>query len=420
MNCTYFTRLNLIAALVSLTGLAAATSAQVAIKGTTVYTMSEAGTIRNGVVVITDGKVSAVGKAGEVKIPDGYKVIEGAVVVPGLIDSRGTVGVSGMLNQKQDQDQIEHSSPVQPELRAIDAFNNNDPLVAWVRSLGITTVHTGHAPGELISGQTCVVKTDGRPIDQSVILDTAAIASTIGPWAQKSGSAAPGTRAKMVAMLREELIKAREYAAKGGQVPSPGDAEKSGGDKTPTRSLHTEALVRVLKREVPLMISANNAQDISSALRLAKEFDIRIILDSAAEAYLLINEIKAAGVPVFIHPTMTRMFGEMQNSSMETCAKLVKAGIPVAIESGFEDYVPKSRVVLFEAAIAAANGCSFEEALATITTTPAKILGIDKRVGHLAPGLDGDVAVYDGDPFEYTTHCTGVVINGVVVSNTPK
>ncbi len=117
---------------------------------------------------------------------------------------------------------------------------------------------------------------------------------------------------------------------------------------------------------------------------------------------------------------MFRMFGEMENESFETAAKLKHAGIPIAMQSGYEDYVPKTRIVLFEAAIAAANGLTFEEALDTITIGAAKILGIDARVGSLAPGKDGDVACYDGDPFEYTSHCTGVVIDGKVVSEVVK
>jgi imidazolonepropionase-like amidohydrolase len=130
----------------------------------------------------------------------------------------------------------------------------------------------------------------------------------------------------------------------------------------------------------------------------------------------LIDQIKEAGVPVLIHPTMARAVGDRENLSFQTASRLVAAGIPVALESGYESYVPKTRVVLWEAALAAANGLSFEQALATITIDAARILGIDGRVGSLQVGKDGDVALYDGDPFEYTSHCIGVVIEGNVVS----
>jgi imidazolonepropionase-like amidohydrolase len=165
-----------------------------------------------------------------------------------------------------------------------------------------------------------------------------------------------------------------------------------------------------------MLITVYRANDIMSALRLAKEFNIRIILDGASEAYLVSDQIKAAGVPVIIHPTMFRAVGESENLSFETASKLRQAGIPVALQSGFEGYVPKTRVVLFEAGVAAANGLSFEEALSTITIDAARILKIDNRVGSLEAGKDGDVALFDGDPFEYSSHVTGVVIDGKVVS----
>ncbi len=125
-------------------------------------------------------------------------------------------------------------------------------------------------------------------------------------------------------------------------------------------------------------------------------------------------------MPVILHPTMSRAGGDAENLSMETASTLQKAGIPVALQSGYETYVPKTRVVLFEAALAAANGLTFDQALATVTIDAAKILGVDKRVGSLEAGKDGDLALFDGDPFEYATHVTGVVIDGVVVSETPQ
>jgi imidazolonepropionase-like amidohydrolase len=164
------------------------------------------------------------------------------------------------------------------------------------------------------------------------------------------------------------------------------------------------------------LITAHRAQDILSALRLAQEFKIRIVLDGAAESYLVTEEIKRAGVPVIIHPTMYRATGETENLSMETAATLRHAGIPVALQSGFESYVPKTRVVLFEAALAAANGLQPDEALGLITIDAARLLGISTRVGSLETGKDADLALFDGDPLEYATHVRGVIINGQVVS----
>ncbi len=375
--------------------------------------------LTDGIVVIQDGKITAIGRAEQIAVPEGFRILEAEVVTPGLVDAHSTVGFSGILNIPHDQDQLESSAPIQPELRAIDAYNAGDALIEWIRGFGVTTIHAGHAPGELISGQTLIAKTRGDTVSDAVIVPVKTIAVTIANSAHKTGAKSPGTRGKAIAMLRAELIKAREYLDKQRRAEKAGD-EKDEKKEPPPRDLRLEALGRVLNGEQPLMITADRAQDIASALRLAKEFDIPIWLDGACESYLLTDEIKAAGVPVISHPPMQRAFGERENLSFETASKLVAAGIPVALQSGYEAYVPKTRVVLFEAALAAANGLSFDQALRTITIDAAKILGIDDRVGSLEVGKDGDVALYDGDPFEYTTHCTGCVIEGQVMSDTPR
>ena len=383
---------------------------QIAVRGETVYTMAGQ-PISDGVVLIRNGKIERVGSARQVNIPSGYQTLRAKVVTPGLIDARTVVGLSGYLNQPHDQMQLELSASIQPELRAIDAYNAREKLVEWLRQYGITTVHTGHAPGALMSGQTMIVKTTGDNVDEAVVNPAFAVATTLGMAGMAQGGRSPGTRAKQISMLRAEFLKARDYDTKQTTAKE---------DQKPARDLRQETLARVLRREIPLLINAHRAQDIMSALRLAKEFNLRIILDGASESYLLIDEIKAANVPVIIHPTMFRAGGELENLSMETAATLRKAGIPVALQSGYETYVPKTRVVLFEAGAARANGLSQEEALAIVTIDAAKILGVDKRVGSLETGKDADVVLFDGDPFEYTSHVTGVIINGKVVSQQVK
>lgn len=400
--------------------MACAASAQLAVRGDVIHTMAGP-PIEDGVVLMRDGTIEAVGTADAVAIPEQYTIINAAVVTPGLIDAHGTMGLSGILNQPHDQDQLEDSSPIQPELRALDAYNAHEELIAWARSFGVTTVHTGHAPGELVSGQTMIVKTVGNTVDDALVVDAAAVAATLGPQAQRR-SGSPGTRGKMMAMLRAELIKAGEYRdAQHQDDDEAADDEEAEDEEERSsgrgRNLRMEALVRVLDGELPLLVTVHRAQDIASALRLADEFGIRLLLDGVAEAYLMLDEIKASGFPVLIHPSMARMTGELENASFETVAKLQEADIPVAMQSGYEAYVPKTRVVLFEAAIAAANGLSFDDALALVTRDAAAILGIDDRVGSLQPGMDADLALYDGDPFEYTTHCVGVIINANVVSD---
>ena len=171
---------------------------------------------------------------------------------------------------------------------------------------------------------------------------------------------------------------------------------------------------------MPLLVTVHRHNDIMTALRIAEEFDIRIVLDGASEAYLLIDEIREAGVPVILHPAMARAGGERENLSFTTAAKLADAGIPVAFQSGYEGYVPKTRNILFEAAVTLAHGMSFDQALAAITIDAASILGLNDRVGSIEVGKDGDLALYDGDPFEYTSHAIGTVINGVHVSDRVK
>jgi imidazolonepropionase-like amidohydrolase len=387
----------------------------IAIRGDTVHTMAGPA-ITDGVILIEAGRIRQVGPAADVRIPEGTKLLRGKVVTPGLVDAHTVVGLSGYLNQPQDQDQLDTADPLQPELRAIDAYNPQERLIEWVRGFGITTIHTGHAPGALISGQTMIAKTRGATAEEAVIKPVAMVAVTLGDDARAKGDDAekksPGTRSKAVAMLRGELVKTQEYVRKRSLADEA---------KRPDKDLRLEALSKVLAGDWPLLVTADRAADLASALRIADEFKLRIVLDSAAEAYLLTDRIKAAGVPVIVHPTMRRAgAGETENLSFETAATLKKAGIPIALQSGYEGYVPKTRVALFEAALAAANGLSFDEALATITIDAARIIGAADRVGSLAAGKDGDVAIFDGDPFEYTTHCTGVVIDGVVMSDEPR
>lgn len=376
-----------------------------AVQGKTVYTMAGAA-IQNGTVLIENGKITQVGPATQIKVPSGYETVSAAVVTPGLVDAHSAVGLTGYLNIPTDQDQVERSAAVQPELRAIDAYDPRERLIEWVRSFGITTMNTGHGPGALVTGQTMVVKTRGKTVEEAVIVPAAMVVANLGEQGMAERTKSPGTRGKQVAMLRGELIKAQAAKANAGKK-----------DKMPPeRNLKTEILVKVLNGEMPMLVTANRARDIITAIRLAKEFNFKLILDGCAECDLVIDEIKASGYPVLIHPTMQRASGETENISFETAAHLQAQGIPFALQSGFEGYVPKTRVLLFEAGFAAANGLTFDQALASATINAAKLIGVANRVGSLETGKDGDVALYDGDPFEYTTHCVGTAIEGRMVS----
>jgi imidazolonepropionase-like amidohydrolase len=444
-------------------------SAQIAVKGETVWTMSGE-PITNGVVLVNNGKIEAIGTAAQIKIPANYKIVSAKVVTPGLIDARSVIGLNGYLNQPHEQMALDGSSPMQPELRAIDAYNAQERLIEWVREFGVTTVHTGHQPSALISGQTMIAKTFGKTVDDVTLVPTAMIAVTLGDSALASGGRSPGTRAKQAAMLRAELLKAFEAvrkaeSARTNQAAAPANVNASPNNNdnspnagnpnsslnkpptannqtsnnqnagnqnsnnqnsnnqnppVPNTDLRADMMQKVIRREIPLLVAAHRAQDIMTALRIAKEFNIKIILDGASEAHVVLDKIKESGFPVILHATMYRAGGETESLSMETASKLKAANIPFALQSGYEGYVPKTRVVLFEAAMAAANGLSRRDALATITIDAAKILGLDSRIGSLEKGKDADLALYDGDPFEYTSHCVGTIINGRIVSETVR
>ncbi|MBX3464754.1 MAG: amidohydrolase family protein [Planctomycetes bacterium] len=378
-----------------------------AVRGAKVYPVAGA-PIDDGVVLVRDGRIVQVGPAATVAVPAGMAERRAAVVTPGLIDAHATVGLTGILNVPHDQDQLDRSAAVQPELRAIDAYHARDPLVGWLRGLGVTTVHTGHAPGALVAGQTMVVKLRGRSADQDVLVPLAMVAVTLGDGGRGPGGKSPGTRAKAVAMLREQLLKAREYAAKRQREP---DAAVD---------LGLDVLARVLAREVPLLVTAHRAHDLQAALRVADEFQLRVVLDGAAEAYTMLPEIQRAGVWVLPHPAMARTTGELANGTMELPKLLLDARVPFALQSGFEGYVPKTRVVTFEAGVAVGRGLPAAAALRALTLDAARLLGVDGRVGSLEPGKDADLALWDGDPFEYTTHCLGTVIDGVGYAEGPR
>ncbi len=381
--------------------------AQVAVRGEMVHPVAGP-PITDGVVLIgADGRIEAVGPVSEIEIPAGYRTLSGAVVTPGLVDAHSVVGLAGYLNQPHDQDQFDRSGPIQPELRAVDAYNARETLVEWLRNHGVTTVHTGHAPGPLVSGQTMIVKTRGLSVDDAVVEPLTTVAVTLGPETSGATSGGPGSRGRAVTMLRQELIRAAEYQRR---------RTAADEDERPSRDLRLETLAQMLDGEVRTMITAQRAMDIAAALRLADEFDLDLVLDGAAEAYLMADDIRAAGVPVILHPTLARFTGALENATYESVRILRDAGVPVTIQSGYEAYVPKTRVVLFEAGPLLGHGLSFDETLALVTLDAARILRVDDRVGSLEPGKHGDVAIFEGDPFEYVTRVCGVVIEGEIVS----
>lgn len=372
---------------------------RLAVAADTLYTMAGP-PIVNGVVLIRDGQIERVGAG--LEIPEGVRVLRASVATPGLVDVRGTVGLSGLLNQPQDQDQIDEGGAIQPALRAMDAYNARDELVPYLLRFGVTTVHTGHTYGAIAAGQTVIVKTAYDTLDEALVDSTTMLAMSIGPSVTRRFDS-PGSRSRVIAELRKALYKAQAASAK--------------EDDSGAVDLDQEAWAKVLRGEMPALVTAHRANDILTLLRVGREFpSVRLILDGGAEAYLVLDALREAGISVVLHPTMIRMGGETQNAAFTTAAALHQAEIPFAIQSGYEAYVPKTRVVLFEAAAAAAHGLPREAALASITRNAAEILGLADRLGTLEPGKDADLALFDGDPLETTTHTCAVIVDGRVAS----
>jgi imidazolonepropionase-like amidohydrolase len=373
-----------------------------------IHTVSKK-TIEDGVVLVKDGKIEAVGTRTEVKIPEGIPILTAVVVTPGLIDAHSVVPPSGFLNLPADQDQDEVSDPNQADLRVLDAFNPNEPLLEFLRMQGITVIHAHPGRANVIAGQTGIFRTYGPTVEKMTVRFPAGLLINLGETPKRTyPNKAPMTRMATANIVRAALAQAQSDAHK--------RAAAKDEEKKPARNLKFEALNLALEGKVPVIFSAHRADDLDTALRLASEFKLKAELDLAAEAYLIADRIAAAKVPVIVHPTMQRP-SEMEtlNVNQGNAAALVEHKIPVAIGTGYESYVPKTRVVRYETAMAMVNGLGFDRALAAITLDAAKILGIDDRFGSLEAGKIADLVLYDGDPFEHATHVTHTIQDGRVV-----
>lgn len=364
--------------------------------------------IEDGVVVIRDGRIAAIGRHGEVELPAGATELSGAVVTPGLVDGLSVVGLSGVLNRSPDQDHEEPGRAIAPELRALDAYDPYEPLVGWLRGFGVTTVQTGPSPGAPVGGRTLVAHTSSAPTELVALVPDGMLVVTLGEPAKDF----PGARTRMgaAAQVRQAFTSAREYRERR-RLPL---ADRAAVD------LGQEALVDALEHRRRVIFVAEQADDLATALRIAKEYDLDAVLAGAAEGWLVRDAIAAAGVPVLVGPAMSRTWSttETVNASFANAALLADAGIPIALMSGYEGYVPKVRVVLLEAQVAAREGLGAERALRAITLGPAEVLGVADRVGSLTPGKQADLVVFDGDPLEYTSHVCAVVLGGELVERT--
>lgn len=384
--------------------LSAATAQDMVITADKVFTGDRV--IENGAVVITDGKISSVGQQAAMSWPEGTPTREAAVVTPGFIDARTVVGIAGLFNVAADQDADETTDPNGAELRVIDAYNASEGLVRYVRQYGVTAMHVTPGDANPIGGQTALVKTVGDSLADALIDGEVAMMFSLGerPKSTYGGNdKAPSTRMATAALLRSAFLKAQHWL----------DTDEE--DRKP--DLESEALSRVRSGDLKAIFAAHREDDIATAMRLGEEFGFDPIIAYGTEGYLMAGRLGEQDVPVIVSPVMGRAGGRMEtlNASLENARLLKEADVPIAFATHQEGYVPKTRVLLFEAAIAVANGLPDEDAIRAMTLTPATMFGVDDRMGSLAEGKEAHVVAFDGDPFEYTSHVTFVMIDGNVV-----
>jgi imidazolonepropionase-like amidohydrolase len=389
------------------------------------YTMADGTQGGPGLVLIRDGKIEAVRPGPRRQPPDGYTVFKATFVTPGLIDTDTTAGISGAYNVRADQDQDEVTDPNTADVRSLDSFNPNERLLQVLNQYGVTTVQTAPGPRNPIAGRAGIFKTAAAgsgsvTVEQLAFRQESAMVFNLGDNPKDTygkKEKAPATRMKTAEIIRHALADAKAYEEKWDKW------KKDGGDisKQPARDMKLEALVPVVDGKLPAIFNAYRADDIDTAIRVGNEFHLRYMLASVTEGYLIVDAIRRAGVPCLLGPVMQRFESlETANATFENPAILKRAGIPIALMTGLEEYVPKNRILLFEAGIAAANGLGMEQALRAATADAAKILAIDDRVGSLAPGKDADIALFDGDPFEYTSHVLAVLVGGQVTYRRSK
>ena len=376
------------------------------LKNGTVYTMDEAG-VFVGDVKFDQGTIVAVGKD---LSADGCEVIDctGKNIYPGFIDGHSHLGMQESSIRFEGDDVNEMSDPLTPHVRAIDALNPMDETIHNAACGGVTTVCSGPGSANVIGGTFAIWKTNGHVIDKMVINPMAAMKCAFGENPKRVYSDNKiKTRMQTAAYLRETLMKTKEYMAK---------KALAGDDisKQPAYDMKLEAMIPVLEKKIPLKTHAHRADDILTALRIAREFDVLMTLDHCTEGHLIVDEVKASGFPAFVGPSLTdKSKFELKNLTFATAGILNKAGVKIALITD-APVIPQEYLPLC-AGLACKKGLAEMEALKAITINPAEILGIADRVGSLTAGKDADIVVSDGNIFNTLTNVNYTFINGEMV-----
>lgn len=372
--------------------------------------------IENGQIIIEEGKIKAVGK--DLEVPEDAEIIDakGYMVTPGFVDAHCHIGMWEEGIGFEGSDGNEDTEPITPQLRAIDAINPMDQGFQDAVEGGVTSAVTGPGSANVIGGTFLAMKTYGRRVDDMVIKDPVAMKIAFGENPKRvydEQHKSPVTRMAIAALLRETLYEAKQYK-------EDLDAAKEDPDKKPDFDMKLEALLPVMRKEIPLKAHAHRADDIFTALRIAREFDLDITLDHCTEGHLIADELKEAGKPCLIGPTFgSRTKYELKNKSFETPKILFDKGIKIAIITD-SNVIPIQHIPMC-AGMAVKAGLPEEEAWKAITINPAEIAGIADRVGSIEAGKDADIAIFKGNPLmdiDYETAMT--IIDGKVVYKNDK
>ena len=379
-----------------------------AIKNAKLHTITNG--VQDGHVLIDDqGRITAVG---QVEIPAEAEVIDaaGRILTPGLIDPHGHAGVYEEGLGWEGADGNEAVDPVTPHVRALDGINPHDEGILEALQGGVTAMCVLPGSANVIGGQGVVIHLHGNTVEEMMIKENGGLKVAFGENPKRVYSnqkKSPSTRMATAAILRENLVKAQNYLA---QL----EKAKTDPDKEPERDLRLEVLAKALKRELPVRAHAHRADDIMTALRIAKEFNLDISIEHCTEGHKIVDELREAGVWAIVGPTLSnRSKVELKELSFDTLRVLWEGGISVAITMDHPvipvGYLPTA------AAYAVKAGLPYEEALKAITINPAKILGIDDRYGSIEVGKMADLVLWSGDPLAIQSRVEKVLIHGRVV-----